>query len=280
MKTHDDTPTTRALRDLDAADRDRSQEQRIRAAATLERILATDQDAATSTTALTGRPRRARRLLLAGGVVAAATAAVVVLPIWPDQSEAFASWSSTPVELTGTERTAVVDACLLLQGDEGGELDFDPRADASVLVAEKRGGWSYVIFRVVGTSGTELQGSCLVPDDLVAEPRPGEGGFFGGLGHAEDTAGPPPARDVAEEDTSGVGVVDDEAFLFAEGRAGADVASIEVTTPTGQEVEASIDNGHWAVWWPAGDTSMDNPEITEAPTYTVTLRDGTSGSVS
>ena len=40
-------------------------------------------------------------------------------------------------------------------------------------------------------------------------------------------------------------------------------------------VEASIDHGRWAVWWPAGDSSPNNPELSEAPTYEVTLRDGT-----
>jgi hypothetical protein len=275
MRTQDDARTTLALRALDAADHQPSQAQRTHAAATLERILAADPDTPTPVAAPAGRPRRTRGLLLAGGAVAAATVAVLVVPILSDGSEAFASWSPTPVELTGAERDAAVDACLVLQGNEGGELDFDPTADASVLLAEARGGWSYVVFRVAGSSGTELQGSCLVPDDLVADPRPGEGGFFGGLGPADDTAGPRPARDAVREDISGSGSVDDEAFVYAEGRVGGDVAGIEVTTPGGLEVEASIANGHWAVWWPAGDDSMDNPELTGAPTYTVTLRDGT-----
>ncbi len=82
-------------------------------------------------------------------------------------------------------------------------------------------------------------------------------------------------RDVAREDTYGVGSVNGETFVYAEGRAGADVADIEVTTPGGLEVEASIDNGRWAVWWPAGDDSPDHPEMSGAPTYEVTLRDGT-----
>ena len=279
MTTHDDSPTTRLLRDLDAADRELSPPQRGRAALILERILATEPEPATPATAPTGRPRiRSYRLLLAGGVVTAA-AAVVVGPVVLEDSEAFASWSPTPVELTGARRAAAVDACLVLQDSDVAGLAFDPDADASVMIAEARGGWSYVVFQIAGASGRELQGSCLVPDALVADPRAGEGGFFGGLGGAEETAGPLPARDVIREDASGVGAVDGGIFVYAEGRAGRDVVGIEVTTPSGVEVEASLDNGHWAVWWPVGDDSQRSPDVREAPTYEVTLRDGTRGAV-
>ena len=281
MTTHDDTSITRSLRVLDAADRVLDETQGARAAATLERILATDPehdpgpDAPTPTAGPSPTPRRrAHRLLLGGGLVAAATTAAVAVPLVTGGEEAFASWSPTPIALTGAERTAAVDACLVLQGDHDGELAFDPDADPSVLIAEARGGWSYVVFTIAGRSG-DLEGSCLVPDDLVADPRPDEGGFFGGMGSATETAGTPPARDVARETVSGFGSVDGDLFAYAEGLAGAEVERIDVTTPGGTTVEASVDNGRWAVWWPAGDDAMDNPEITGAPAYEITLRDGT-----
>ena len=128
------------------------------------------------------------------------------------------------------------------------------------------------MFTVPGRSGSRLQGSCLLPDDLVAEPRPGEGGFFGSLGGADETAGPAPTRKAIREDESGVGSVDDEFFAYVEGRVGSDVAGIEVLTPNGLRVEASIDNGRWAAWWPGNE---DYPKVAGAPTYRVTLRDGT-----
>ena len=218
--------------------------------------------------------RRPRLLLVAGGAVAAVTAAVVVVPSITGDTAAFGSWSPIPVALVGAERTAALEACVVLQSGEGGELALDPAADASALVAESRGGWSYVMFTAAGPSGRRLEGTCLMPDDLVADPRPDVGGFFGSLGGADELGGPAPARDVAREDTNGVGSVDGGAFAFAEGRAGSDVVGIEVTTPGGVEVEASLDNGRWAVWWPAGDGSLRDPEMTGAPTYEVTLRDG------
>jgi len=275
MTTHD-SPTTRALRSLDAADRRISEAQRTRATATLERILATDPVEPPQVTTPAGEPRRPPyRLLLAAGVVVAAVTAAVATPMISQQGEAFASWTPTPVALTGEERTAAADACLALQDDHDGELAFDPSAEASVLVAEARGGWSYVLFRVAGASGVDLEGTCLMPDDLVADPQPGQGGFFGSLSRADDMDRPVPPRDEAREDTYGAGTVDGEAFVYAEGRAGADVVGIEVTTPGGLVVEASVVRGRWAVWWPAGDDQMDNPELTGTPSYEVTLRDGT-----
>jgi hypothetical protein len=271
MTTHDNRTTALALRALDAADRDLDRAQRTRAAAALDRIVSTDPGGAAPTRA----PRRRRhRPLIAGGVVAAAAAAVVAVPIGLGEGDAFASWAPTPVRLSGADRAAAVEACVALQGDDTGELAFDPTSDPTVLVAEARGGWSYVVYTVAGASGVDLQGSCLVSDDVVAEPRRREGGFFGSLGPAAESAGPEPAPEVARDDSYGVGSVEGELFVHVEGRAGSDVAGILVTTPAGRQVEASLDNGRWAVWWPAG-RAGDGPEVTGAPTYRLTLRDGT-----
>lgn len=264
------------LRHLDAADRVLSPQQRSRATATLERIVASGPDAPGAGSAAPVKPRRrASRLLLAGAAMTVAATVALVLPTVLNGSQAFASWSPVPVPLTGADRAAVVDACLVLQSDGGGGLQFAADAHASVLVAEARGGWSYVVFTVAGSS-RPLQASCLLPDDVVTDPQPGKGGFFGSLEPTADLAAPSPAPDVVRQDSYGVGAVDREAFVYVEGRAGADVHRIEVTTPGGRHVQASLAHGHWAAWWPAGDDSMDNPELTEAPAYVVTLRDGTT----
>jgi hypothetical protein len=266
------------LRDLDAADPVLSAQQHDRATATLQRIMATDPDAPGAGSAASVRPRRGpRRLLLTGAavaVVAVVTAVALVLPTLSNGSQAFASWSPVPTPLAGADRAAAVHACLVLQGEGGGGLRYAADARPSVLVAEARGGWSYVVFTVDGLS-QPLQGSCLLPDDVVADPRPGEGGFFGSLGPTADLTGPFLAADGVRQDSYGVGAIDREAFVYVEGRSGPDVRRIEVTTPGGRHVRASLARGHWAAWWPAGDDAMDNPELTGAPTYVVTLRDGT-----
>lgn len=276
MTTHDETSTMQTLRLLDVAPHQLDEGQRTRAAATLEQILATDPHAPAPSAAHLGTPRPPRRrLVIAGGVAAAAVVAVLAVPLVTGGGEAFASWSRIPVELTGAERAAALDACLVLQGEDEGELSFDPTTDASVLVAEARGGWSYVVFTVAGRRQPRLQGSCLMPDAVVADPRPGQGGFFGSLGGAEEAAGPAVGRTVVRQDEYALGVIDDDMFARAEGRTGRDVVGLEVTTPRGRKVEASVEDGHWAAWWPAGDSSPRNPDASEAPTFRVTLRDGT-----
>ncbi len=265
--TYDD-PTDRLLRDLDAADRELTSAQRERAGVALERIMATEP-----------RPvparRRPRLALVAVGIAAVVAATVVVVPVLTRGEKAFATWSPTPVELEGAARATALRACVVLQSGNGGDLALDPDAPASALVAEARGGWDYVVFTAAAESGRQLQGSCLVPDDLVADPRPDVGGFFGGLERAEEAVVPVPGRTAAREDAYGAGSVDGELFVYVEGRAGADVVRIEVTTPGGVRVEASVDGGRWAAWWPAGDASPRNPGLAEAPAYDVTLRDGT-----
>jgi hypothetical protein len=276
MTTYDNSTTTRLLRDLDAAEHELSPAQHHRAADTLARVLASGRDTPTPALVPDRTKRRPpRRLLMAGGVVAAVTAAVVVVPIVTGGNEAFASWSPTPTELRGNDRAAALEACLVLESSGGGELALDAGAGGTVLVAEARGGWNYVAFAAAGASGRDLQGSCLFPDGLLADPQPGKGGFFGNLDPVEDLGDVQPGRAVVQEDIYGAGAVDDEAFVYAEGRAGDDVTGIEVTTPGGQRVDASLENGHWAAWWPAGDSSPRNPELTGAPSYEVTLVDGT-----
>lgn len=275
MRSHTDTQIARALQDLDAADHSLGEAQRARAARTREEIVASGPVEPTRTSPPHRAPRRrATRPLLVGGVLAAvaAVAAVVAGPVLVRGDEAFASWSPTPVELRGAARAAAVEACLALQSEETAGLGVEPAAEPVTLVAEERGGWTYVLFRVAGLSQPELEGSCLMPAYLVRNPEPGAGGFFGGLSGADDTAGPTRGRTAVREDEYGVGSVGDDMFARVEGQAGADVARIEVVTPGGLKVEASVDEGHWAAWWP-----VDNDDLgaTEMLTYEVTLRDGT-----
>lgn len=110
-------------------------------------------------------------MLIAAAVGAAVAGAVVVVPSLIRGTEAFASWSATPVALHGAARTTALQACLVLQGNQDGELALVPGASASALVAEARGGWSYVLFEAEGPSGRALQGSCLVPATTLSLRR-------------------------------------------------------------------------------------------------------------
>ncbi|MGL5823697.1 MAG: hypothetical protein ACRCYU_02485, partial [Nocardioides sp.] len=60
------------------------------------------------------------------------------------------------------------------------------------------------------------------------------------------------------------------------GYVGSDVVGVTVDPPVGPDVEASIQEGRFSAWWPAGEARGDNPGVSGAWTYTVTLADGST----
>lgn len=42
------------------------------------------------------------------------------------------------------------------------------------------------------------------------------------------------------------------------------------------EIEASVDDGRFAVWWPAGEVESDNPELGGSWIYMLTFADGST----
>ncbi len=158
-----------------------------------------------------------------------------------------------------------------------------PDLGERVVIAEQRGGWTYVLI-----AGPQAEGSCLMPDDLVGHRDPAahrEDGFFGGYA-TDPVEAPTPARDRIVEFGSGAGSVpapgfwpfnnDDGWFSSVEGYVGSDVTDVTVHTPVGTDVEASVANGRFAAWWPSDQPSSENLDVMGAWTYTVTLVDGST----
>jgi hypothetical protein len=268
-----DTMITAALRDLDPAPTTALTDEELeRADATLARILAIpshDQVPEES-----GRPRRRRsRLLVPVGLVGAASAAVPALLL--SGGSAFASWTPKPEPLTAAAATEAATTCrAALQVPDQGER---------VVIAEQRGGWTYVLI-----AGPEAEGVCLMPDDLVGHQDPAkhkEEGFFGGY-TTDPVEAPTPARDRIVETESMAGSVptpgpglfsnDEGWFSSVEGYVGSDVTGVTVHTPVGTDVEASVARGRFAAWWPSDQPSSENLEVMGAWTYTVTLADGST----
>lgn len=266
-----DTMTTAALRDLDPAPTTvLTDEELERADATFVRILATPSHA--QVRAEPGRPRRRRsRLLVPLGLVGAAGATVPALLL--GGGSAFASWTPKPEPLRAAAVSEAAATCRAsLEVPDQGER---------VVIAERRGGWTYVLI-----AGPKSEGFCLMRDDLVGNQDPAdhrEEGFFGG--YTTDPVGAPTlARDRIVEFESMAGSVptpglwlfsDDEGwFSSVQGYVGSDVTGVTVHTPVGTDVEASVANGRFAAWWPSDQPSSENLEVMGAWTYTVTLADG------
>jgi hypothetical protein len=64
--------------------------------------------------------------------------------------------------------------------------------------------------------------------------------------------------------------------VYVTGYAGRDVTRVTVDPPVGPDVEASLEDGRFAAWWPAGKARGDNPGMGGEWGYTVTLTDGTT----
>jgi threonine dehydrogenase-like Zn-dependent dehydrogenase len=266
-----DTMTTAALRDLDPAPTTVLTDDELeRADATFARILATPSHGHVPEES--DRPRR-RLLLVPVGLVGAAGAAVLALLL--GGGSAFASWTPKPEPLTAAAVSEAATTCraALEVPDQGGR----------VVIAERRGGWTYVLI-----AGPQGEGTCLMPDDLVGRQDPAdhsEEGFFGG--YTTDPVGAPTlARDRIVETDSMAGSVpipglwpfsDHEGwFSSVQGYVGRDVTGVTVHTPVGPDVEASVANGRFAAWWPSDRPSSENPGVMGAWTYTVTLADGST----
>ncbi len=228
---------------------------------TLARVLAVDPAQPTTGSEETPPRRRVRRRRIAvpAGVLAATAAATAVLVAG---QPAYADWTPVPVALSAGEATEAARSCLAHQGEPG-----DTPAD--VLIADRRGPWIYVL-----VASAQQESSCVMPESLVGTtPSTTDRRMHAG-GAGEVLTDPVGARrvDVAIWSASGT---DEGLFMLIEGRVGSEVAGVEVLTPTGKRVTASVHDGRFAAWWPAGRSSTRTPELTGAPSLQVTMTDGT-----
>jgi hypothetical protein len=256
---------TAALRDLDPApDPALTDTERQYADNTFARIIAAPIDDPLPVEP--AQPRRRRtRLLLPGGLLGAAGAVMTTLLL--GGGSALASWTPTPEPLTPAETSAAAATC---------RADFGmPASGAATLVAERRGKWTYVLI-----SGPTGEGSCLMRNDVVGRDPAGHGV----LGSYDTDPGEAPtvARDRIDESGSTASSVgrgwlrEDEWLTWTYGYVGSDVTGVTVHTPLGFDVEASVDNGRFAAWWPSDQPSSKHLEVMDAWSYTVTLADGST----
>lgn len=265
--------TTDALRSLDpASPTTLSGAERERADATLERIVSIPR--LTEPQLSQGRENRSRwssrRILVPIGLVAAAAVAFPVFSV--GGGSAFASWTPTPEAIVGADATEAAAACRSAMGM--------PDAGQDVLLAERRGGWTYVLL-----AGSGAEGSCVMDDRLVGAdnpPAPGKVGFMGRFSPDAPQAPTVSANDIDWTEGAGAMPVDgpwpfkmEQSWLtWVEGYAGSDVTGVVVHTPIGTDVQASVADGRFAAWWPSPKPSSKNPEVDGASTFTVTLADG------
>ena len=258
MRRHSADTVAAALRDLDPApSTELTQAERDRADAAFARIVATPCDEPVPE--VRGRPHRSRsRLLVAAGLAGSVGVATPVLLL--GGGSVYGSWTPTPVPLTDVVAARAATTCRAA-------LDVPDRGER-VAVAERRGGWTYVLL-----AGPRTEAICLMPDDLVGQDPTDRRESFGS--YDMDPAAPPTLDpDRIDENTNMQGNTDEGWFLWVEGYVGSDVTGVTVHTSSGLDIEASVSGNRFAAWWPSSKQSSDHPA--ETWSYTVHLADGST----
>jgi hypothetical protein len=212
--------------------------------------------------AVTRRPTRARRVALVGGMVAATTAGIVVLPALTGGDEAFATWTAAPKGMSAQQQAEAAADCRERQDDGPGEY-ADEFSSAEAVIAERRGVWTTVV--LAGNGG--LSAMCVTDSSarLFAE-------MIGSTGR-------PTAGDVAPEPRElfatdlGMGTMSAGNISLAAGAAGSDVVSVVYRSRTHGVVTATVNGGHFALWFPGDELKNASSNGMDVD---VTYRDGTT----
>jgi hypothetical protein len=222
----------------------------------LDTILATPSDEVTE---VRRAPRRRTVWALAGLATAAlVTTAVIVVP-QAGGDTAFASWTPTAEPMSAEALRSLVPACVEVTMPAGAaaasDPPYNPHPPVQYALGEVRGTWEYVF---VVTD--EWSASCLrTPSGDVYQ---GGGSFDRGedrpdLGRSGITL------DAAAQEEANGGI----ARLTA-GRVGTDVTGIDIITPSGKTVSATVSGGCFLAWFP-------DKEGEKRPTrYVLHLKDG------
>lgn len=266
MNDHDLDHT---LRTLDVADAELSGDQLARKQALLDGLL--DQ----SSPVVSLDSRRARRRHAARWLIPAAAAAAVAVPltIWggpaATNNAAFASWTATPHRVDAATAQRAGEACredaresMRRSPAVAADTTLDPDALRTV-VAERRGDFLFLSMVALDGSSQECFLKASKPDEV--------NGATGGWATKDSKPLVTLARTQLEAQAGGQSSSPEGSFSFTTGRLGKDIAAVTIHS-AGREVKATVNDGHFAAWWPAPELAPNSPNPTE--TYDVTLTNG------
>ncbi len=276
---HDDS----ALRSLDAAAKSLTVDEKERAKATLERIVATAPTTETQRPAAPAPARRAWRawprlvLVSMAALVLVVVGAVVVRGIG-SENVASASWTDTPTPVTGDNLDVVASACRPQVKRYFVGWGNHPADKADLVLAERRGDRVALLYHTEhpNTSATcfahNPEGSTLVSDVQA------------GAGSSESVIEAPPrgfTQGFVEENRASVKA---QVFSITDGAVGKEVKGVTIHAGA-HTIKASVKNGWYAAWWPGravGGRPFQWRRNGKEPrafkpilTYDLTLTDGT-----
>lgn len=270
MNPHHDS----TLRSLDAAATSLTADEKERAEATLERIVATDPNAGAPqpTTSVLARRGWRRMALVSTTALALIVGAVIAQGIGNDKA-AYASWVATPEPVTEDSLDAVASACKRQIDSYFTEWGNHPDK-ARLVLAERRGDHVALLYR---TENPETSAPCLARNpegsNRVSNIKTGSGGSSGPAEKA-------PPEGFLEGSIFGTGIGGKPGYSITDGAVGDEVKGVTIHAGA-LTVEATVQNGRYAAWWPGPAFEGGPPEPSgqggddSILTYDLTLKDGT-----
>lgn len=270
MNVHTDS----ALRSLDAAVATLTAGDQERAQATLERIVGTAPSTEAAQPAAPTPAQRSRRrlVLLPMAALTLAVASMLIPGLRGDdpapRSALVASWTATPASVTSHDLDAVAAACRDQVNSYFVSYFVDP-GRAKLVLAERRGDHVALLYR---TEDPDISASCLARNPQGSTDVSDVGSGAGGSSGPALKAPPRGFTQGAIGQYDGASITD--------GAVGDAVTGVTIHAGT-LTVNASVQNGRYAAWWPgpAFQSGPLEPSGEGGPkpilTYDLTLTDGT-----
>ena len=262
------------LRSLDAATESLTADEQEQARATLGKIVATDPTTEAPRSAVSAPARRGwPRLILIPAAALALIVGLVAIQGLGGDNAAYASWTGTPEPVSGDSLDAVASACE--HQVDSYFVEFGNHPDkAKLVLAERRGDHVALLYR---TENPDTSASCLVRNlegsNRVSNVETGAGGSSGPAEKA-------PPKGFTEGAIGESPVGRNQIFSITDGAIGDEVTGVTIHAGA-FTVEASVQNGRYAAWWPgpAFESGPPEPSGQGGPkpilTYDLTLSDGT-----
>jgi hypothetical protein len=221
------------------------------------------------------RTRSLRPPVAVGGVtVAAATgAAVWLFALSPQTPSAFAGWTATPGtaapgQVSGAESKCQDRVASLPTGPASANGSAPTGSAPSLgqlqpVLADTRGPFTWVI---LANSDVSSYASCITGPSLTAVSANGSSTPLSA------SAGQVKLSLSSETRTPG-----GDSYSFAEGRAGSGVTAATLVLADGTDVQATLQNGWFAAWWPSDQTVSSALVTTASGTSTEQLPTAAGG---
>jgi hypothetical protein len=260
--------TDSVLRSLDASAAALTTAEQVRAAETLERILAATPSTEAVQPAGPAPHRRSRRrlALVPGAAILLIVCWAVLLQGTRGGNAAYASWTAIPASVASDELHAAATACRdKLHG-------FSINADrAKLVLAERRGDYIALLYR---TDNPDMSGAC-----LVHNPKGSTDVDYGDMGVGVGGSSGPALNAPPRGYTQG-GIFGSRGASITDGAVGDAVTGVTIHAGA-LTVKASVRNGRYVAWWPgpAFENGPRKPSGEAGPlklvlSYDLTLADG------